>query len=57
MLNQFSRTELLYGKEAMERLANARVAIFGLGGVGGFTAEALARSGVGSFRLVENDKA
>ena len=44
MLNQFSRTELLYGKEAMERLANARVAIFGLGGVGGYTAEALATS-------------
>ena len=49
MLNQFSRTELLYGKEAMERLANTRVAIFGLGGVGGYTAEALARSGVGTF--------
>ena len=56
MLNQFSRTELLYGKEAMERLANARVAIFGLGGVGGYTAEALARSGVGTFDLIDDDK-
>ena len=46
MLNQFSRTELLYGKEAMERLANARVAIFGLGGVGSYVAECLARSGI-----------
>ena len=49
-------TELLYGKEAMERLANARVAIFGLGGVGGYTAEALARSGVGTFDLIDDDK-
>lgn len=56
MLNQFSRTELLYGKEAMERLANARVAIFGLGGVGSYTAEALARSGVGTFDLIDDDK-
>ena len=56
MLNQFSRTELLYGKEAMERLANARVVIFGLGGVGGYTAEALARSGVGTFDLIDDDK-
>lgn len=56
MLNQFSRTELLYGKEAMERLANARVAIFGLGGVGGYTAEALARSGIGTFDLIDDDK-
>lgn len=56
MRNQFSRTELLYGAEAMERLKRARVAIFGLGGVGGYTAEALARSGVGSFDLIDNDK-
>ena len=56
MLNQFSRTELLYGKEAMERLANARVAVFGLGGVGGYTAEALARSGIGTFDLIDDDK-
>ena len=45
MLNQFSRTELLLGKEAMERLSRARVAVFGIGGVGGYTVEALARSG------------
>lgn len=56
MLNQFSRTELLLGKEAMEILANARVAIFGVGGVGGYTAEALARSGVGTIDLVDDDK-
>ena len=47
MLNQFSRTELLFGKEAMEKLSNSRVAIFGIGGVGGYAVEALARSGVG----------
>ena len=56
MLNQFSRTELLYGKEAMEKLANARVAIFGIGGVGGYTVEALARSGVGEFDIIDDDK-
>ena len=56
MLNQFSRTELLYGEEAMERLKAARVAIFGLGGVGGYTAEALARSGIGTFDLIDDDK-
>lgn len=56
MLNQFSRTELLFGKEAMEKLAKSRVAIFGIGGVGGFTAEALARSGVGSIDLIDDDK-
>ena len=47
MLNQFSRTELLFGKEAMEKLAGSRVAVFGIGGVGGYTVEALVRSGVG----------
>ena len=47
MLDQFSRTELLLGREGMERLARAHVAVFGLGGVGGYTAEALVRSGVG----------
>ena len=47
MLNQFSRTELLLGKEAMDKLSKSRVAVFGVGGVGGFTVEALARSGVG----------
>lgn len=55
MLNQFSRTELLLGKEAMERLKNARVAVFGVGGVGGYVCEALARSGVGAFDLIDND--
>lgn len=56
MLNQFSRTELLYGKEAMDKLENARVAVFGIGGVGGYTVEALARSGVGHFELIDDDK-
>ena len=51
MLNQFSRTQLLFGKEAMERLYNARVAVFGVGGVGGYTVEALARSGIGTLDL------
>lgn len=46
MLTQFSRTELLLGKEGMERLKNARVAVFGVGGVGGYVCEALVRSGV-----------
>jgi tRNA A37 threonylcarbamoyladenosine dehydratase len=56
MLNQFSRTELLFGKEAMEKLNGARVAVFGIGGVGGYTAEALARSGDGSIDLIDDDK-
>lgn len=56
MLNQFSRTELLFGKEAMEKLANARVAVFGVGGVGGFAVEALVRSGVGAFDIIDDDK-
>lgn len=56
MLNQFSRTELLFGKEAMEKLAGARVAIFGIGGVGGYTVEALIRSGVGAVDLIDDDK-
>lgn len=55
MENQFSRIELIYGKSAMEKLHNARVAVFGIGGVGGFTAEALVRSGVGSIDLIDND--
>ena len=46
MLNQFSRTQLLFGEESMERLRNARVAVFGIGGVGGYVCEALVRSGV-----------
>ena len=56
MLNQFSRTELLFGKEAMEKLAASRVAVFGIGGVGGYTVEALVRSGVGTVDLIDDDK-
>ena len=56
MLNQFSRTQLLLGIPAMERLKASRVAIFGLGGVGGYVAEALARSGVGALDLIDDDK-
>jgi len=56
MLTQFSRTELLLGKETMDRLANARVAVFGVGGVGGYVCEALVRSGVGAFDLIDDDK-
>ena len=56
MLNQFSRTELIYGRDAMEMLKDARVAVFGIGGVGGYTVEALARSGVGSLDLIDDDK-
>lgn len=56
MLNQFSRTELLFGAEAMDRLSQSRVAVFGVGGVGGFTVEALARSGVGTIDIIDDDK-
>ena len=56
MINQFSRTELLLGPEAMERLAKCRVAVFGVGGVGGYTVEALARSGIGALDLIDDDK-
>ena len=56
MLNQFSRTQLLNGKDTMDRLKNARVAVFGIGGVGGYTVEALARSGVGTLDLIDDDK-
>ena len=56
MLTQFSRTELLLGKEAMEKLKKSRIAIFGIGGVGSFTAEALVRSGVGAIDIIDNDK-
>lgn len=56
MLNQFSRTEMMFGKDGMEALARARVAVFGLGGVGGYTVEALARSGVGAIDIVDNDR-
>ena len=55
MRSQFSRTEMLFGSEGMERLFRARVAVFGLGGVGGYAVEALARSGVGSLTLVDSD--
>lgn len=55
MHEQFSRTSLLLGSTAMEKLANARVAVFGVGGVGGYVAEALARSGIGSFDLIDSD--
>ena len=56
MLTQFSRTELLLGKEAMDKLKNSRVAVFGIGGVGGYTVEALVRSGVGAIDLIDDDK-
>ena len=56
MLTQCSRTELLLGKEAMNRLEGARVAVFGIGGVGGYVCEALVRSGVGKFDLIDDDK-
>ena len=55
MSEQFSRMEILYGREAIEKLSQARVAVFGLGGVGGYIAEALARSGVGAIDLIDND--
>lgn len=55
MQERFARTEMLLGKEAMKRLAEAKVAVFGVGGVGGYVAEALARSGVGSIHLIDND--
>ena len=55
MAEQFFRTEMLLGKEAMERLQKARVAVFGLGGVGGYTVEALARSGIGQIDLIDHD--
>lgn len=56
MLTQFSRTELLFGKEAMDKLAVSKVAVFGIGGVGGYVCEALVRSGVGAFDLIDDDK-
>ena len=55
MKEAFSRTELLLGEEAMERLSRARVAVFGVGGVGGYVCEALVRSGVGAFDLIDSD--
>ncbi|MDY2844937.1 MAG: tRNA threonylcarbamoyladenosine dehydratase [Eubacteriales bacterium] len=56
MLNQYSRTQLIFGAESMEKLRNSRVAVFGIGGVGGYTVEALARSGVGELDLIDDDK-
>ncbi|HAU50827.1 MAG TPA: tRNA threonylcarbamoyladenosine dehydratase [Clostridiales bacterium] len=56
MLNQFSRTQLLYGAENMEKFRSSRVAVFGIGGVGGYVVEALARSGVGALDLIDDDK-
>lgn len=55
MQNLFSRTELLLGKKAMEKLAASRVAVFGIGGVGGYTVEALVRSGIGAIDIIDND--
>ena len=54
-MNEFSRTEMLFGKAAIERLAQARVAVFGCGGVGGYAIEVLARSAVGAIDLFDND--
>ena len=56
MLNQYSRTELVLGPEAMKIISGSRVAIFGIGGVGGYTVEALARSGIGALDLIDNDR-
>lgn len=56
MLDRFSRTQLVFGKEAMDRLKDSRVAVFGVGGVGGYTVEALARSGVGAIDIIDDDK-
>lgn len=56
MINQFSRTQLLIGSDAVQKLNNSRVAVFGVGGVGGYTVEALARAGVGAIDLIDNDK-
>lgn len=55
MINQFSRTELLIGEEAIDRLKKSRVAVFGVGGVGGYVCEALVRSGIEAFDLIDND--
>lgn len=56
MLNQFSRTQLVLGGEAMDVLSGSRVAVFGIGSVGGYTVEALARSGVGALDLIDDDR-
>lgn len=56
MLNQFSRTQLMLGQENMQKFAASRVAVFGIGGVGGYVCEALVRSGIGEFNLIDDDK-
>ena len=56
MLNQFSRTQLLYGEASMQKLASCRIAVFGIGGVGGYVVEALARSGIGALDLIDDDR-
>ena len=56
MENQFLRTEILLGSDAMKKLKSSKVAIFGVGGVGGYVAEALARCGVGAFELIDRDQ-
>lgn len=56
MLTQFSRTELLIGTEGLQKLSNSRVAVFGIGGVGGYVVEALVRSGLGTIDIIDNDK-
>ena len=55
MLSQFSRTQLLLGSDSMKKLSQSHVAVFGIGGVGGFAVEALARSGIGELDLIDND--
>ncbi|MBQ2029228.1 MAG: tRNA threonylcarbamoyladenosine dehydratase [Clostridia bacterium] len=55
-MEQFTRTQLLLGEAAMRKLASSRVAVFGIGGVGGYTVEALARSGIGALDLIDNDR-
>lgn len=56
MLNQFSRTELIFGKDGMQKLARSRVAVFGIGGVGGYAVEALVRSGIGAIDIIDDDR-
>ena len=56
MLNEFSRTQLLYGKDAMAKFAESRIAVFGIGGVGGYVVEALTRSGIGALDIIDHDK-
>ena len=56
MQDKFLRTQLLYGREAMEYFASCRIAVFGIGGVGGYAVEALARSGIGALDLIDNDR-